>query len=155
MPAKGKELTLISRHLATASPWDLSQTGRRRWVLSMSTWQAKNHLRKTSPPEPSAPNFTPTAVKTVASQVLYMIAEYHLACATRGSTTTSPILPKAVEQYLPPLVDYTHPGSTRLTDMRVRDQGQQPACRSVAPPNGHVTQLGERGLRVTGTIEAQ
>ena len=67
------------------------------------------------------PTFTPAAVKTVASQVLCMIAEYHLACATRGSTTTSPILPKAVEQYLPPLVDYTHPGGTGLTDVRVRD----------------------------------
>ena len=67
------------------------------------------------------PNFTPTVVKTVASQVLCMIAEYHLACATRGSTTTSPILPEAVEQYLPPLVDNTHPGSTGLTDVRVHD----------------------------------
>ena len=67
------------------------------------------------------PNFTPTAVKTVASQVLCMIAEYHLACATRGSMTTSLILPKAVEQYLPPLVDFAHPGSTGLTDVRVRD----------------------------------
>ena len=67
------------------------------------------------------PNFTPTAVKTVASQVLCMIAEYHLACATRGSMTTSPILPEAVEQYLPPLVDYAHPGSTGLTDVRVHD----------------------------------
>ena len=67
------------------------------------------------------PNFTPTAVKTVASQVLCMIAMYHLACATRGSMTTSPILPEAVEQYLPPLVDYTHPGSTGLTDVRVHD----------------------------------
>ena len=43
------------------------------------------------------PNFTPAAVKTVVGQVLCMIAEYHLACATRGSTTTSPILPGAVE----------------------------------------------------------
>ena len=48
-----------------------------------------------------------------------MIAEYHLACATRGSTTTSPIVPKAVKQYLPPLVDYGHPSSTDLTDVRV------------------------------------
>ena len=67
------------------------------------------------------PNFTPAAVKTVASQVLCMIAEYHFACATRDSTTTSPILPKAVEQYLPPLVDYAHPGSTGLTDVKVHD----------------------------------
>ena len=67
------------------------------------------------------PNFTPAAVKIVVSQVLCMIAEYHLACATRGSTTTSPILPEAVEQYLPPLVDYAHPGGTGLTDVRVHD----------------------------------
>ena len=67
------------------------------------------------------PNFTPAAVKTVVGQVLCMIAEYHLACATRGSMTTSPILPEAVEQYLPPLVDYTHPGGTGLTDVRVRN----------------------------------
>ena len=67
------------------------------------------------------PDFTPAAVKGVASQVLCMIAEYHLACATRGSMTTSPILPEAVEQYLPPLVDYAHPGGTGITDVRVRD----------------------------------
>ena len=63
------------------------------------------------------PDFTLAAVKGVASQVLCMIAEYHLACATRGSTTMSPILPEAVEQYLPPLVDYARQGSTGLTDV--------------------------------------
>ena len=67
------------------------------------------------------PNFTPPAVKTVASQLLCMIAKYHLACATGDSMTTSPILPEAVQQYLPLLVDYAHPGSTGLTDVRVRD----------------------------------
>ena len=50
-----------------------------------------------------------------------MIAEYHLACANKGSTTTSPILPEAVEQYMPPLVDYAHPASTGITDVRVCD----------------------------------
>ena len=77
------------------------------------------------------PNLTPTAVKTVASQVLCMIAKYHLTCATRGSTTTSPILPKAVEQYLPPLVDYACPGSTGLTDVRVRDHKARSLCVGV------------------------
>ena len=67
------------------------------------------------------PDFTPAAVKTVVGQVLCMIAEYHLACATRGSMTTSPILPEAVEQYLPPLVDYARPSGTGLTDVRVRN----------------------------------
>ena len=77
------------------------------------------------------PNFTPTAVKTVVSQVLCMIAKYHLACATRGSTTTSPILPEAVEQYLPPLVDYACPGGTGLTDVRVRDHKARSLCVGV------------------------
>ena len=67
------------------------------------------------------PDFTPAAVKGVASQVLCMIAKYHLACATMGSTTTSPILPEAVEQYLPLLADYTRASSTGLTDVRVHD----------------------------------
>ena len=66
-------------------------------------------------------DFTLAAVEGVVSQVLCMITKYHLACATRGSTTTSPILPEAVEQYLPLLVDYTHPGGTGITNMRVRD----------------------------------
>ena len=67
------------------------------------------------------PGFTLAAVEGVVSQVLCMIAEYHLACATRGSATMSPILLKTVEQYLPLLVDYTCPGGTGITDMRVRD----------------------------------
>ena len=54
------------------------------------------------------PDFTPAAVKGVAS-------------ATRSSMTMSPILPEAVEQYLPPLVDYACPGSTGITNVRVHD----------------------------------
>ena len=69
----------------------------------------------------SYPDFTPATVKGMVSQVLCMIAKYHLACAIRGSTTMSPILPEAVEQYLPPLEDYAHPGGTGLTDVRVHD----------------------------------
>ena len=69
----------------------------------------------------SYPDFTPVTVKGVASQVICMIAEYHLACATRGSMTTSPILPEAVEHYLPLLEDYAWPGGTGITDVQVRD----------------------------------
>ena len=76
-------------------------------------------------------DFTPAAVEGVASQVLCMIAEYHLACATRGSTTTSPILPEAVEQYLPPLVDYAHPGGTGITDMQIHDHKSRSLCVAV------------------------
>ena len=67
------------------------------------------------------PDFTPAAVKQVASQVLCMISKYDLSCATRGSMSMSPILPEAVEQYLPPLVDYAHPGGTGITGVRVHD----------------------------------
>ena len=124
MPAKGKELTPISRHLAAPSPWD------RELDLKEAMGAIYEHVVGQEPPQRNIasraisayyPNFTPAAVKTVAAQVLCMIAKYHLACATRGSTTTSPILPKAVEQYLPPLVDYAHPGGTGLTDVRVHD----------------------------------
>ena len=69
----------------------------------------------------SYPDFSPAAVNGVVSQVLCMISEYHLACATRGSTTMSPILPEAVESYLPPLEKYAHPSGAGLTDVRVRD----------------------------------
>ena len=65
----------------------------------------------------SYPDFTPAAVQGVVSQVLCMIAKYHLACATRGSVTMSPILPEAVEHYLPPLEDYAQPGGTGITDV--------------------------------------
>ena len=66
-------------------------------------------------------DFTPATVEGLVSQVLCMIAEYHLTCTNRGSATISPILQEAVEQYLPLLVDYAHPGSTGITDMRVCD----------------------------------
>ena len=67
------------------------------------------------------PDITPATVEGVASQVLCMIAKYHLACATRGSATMSTILPEAVEQYLPPLVGYAHPTGTGITNVRVSD----------------------------------
>ena len=67
----------------------------------------------------SYPDSSPAAVNGVASQVLCMISEYHLACATRGSTTTSFILQEAVKSYLPPLEKYAHPSGTGLTDVRV------------------------------------
>ena len=47
-----------------------------------------------------------------------MISEYHMACMTRGSPVTSPIFPGEIEDWLPPLTDYT-PDYT--TDVRVRD----------------------------------
>ena len=51
-----------------------------------------------------------------------MISEYHMACVTRSSPVTSPILPKVIEDQLPPLAGYTLPeDGSGVTDVRVRD----------------------------------
>ena len=51
-----------------------------------------------------------------------MISEYHMACVTRGSLVTSPILPRVIEDRLPPLMDYALPEDrSGMTDVRVRD----------------------------------
>ena len=51
-----------------------------------------------------------------------MVAEYHLACVTRGSAVTSPILPGELEECLPPLTGYLPPEDHMgATDIRVRD----------------------------------
>ena len=46
---------------------------------------------------------------TWACQALCMIAEYHMACITRGSPVTSPILPGELEECLPPIAGYAPP----------------------------------------------
>ena len=51
-----------------------------------------------------------------------MISEYHMACVTRGSPITSPILPEVIEDQLPPLAGYTLPEDrSGVMDFRVRD----------------------------------
>ena len=61
-------------------------------------------------------------VKTWACQVLCMIAEYHMACVTRGAPVTSPILPGIIEARLPPLAGYAPPEDrSGVTDVHVRD----------------------------------
>ena len=68
------------------------------------------------------PRAEPRTVKTWACQVLCIISEYHMACVTRGSPVTSPILPGVIEDRLPPLTDYTLPEDrSGVTDVRVRD----------------------------------
>ena len=64
----------------------------------------------------------PQTLNTWAYQILCMISEYHMACMTRGSLVTSPIVPKELEDRLPPLMDYATPEDrTGATDVRVRD----------------------------------
>ena len=51
-----------------------------------------------------------------------MISKYHMVCLTRGSPVTSPVLPRVIEDKLPPLTDYTLPEDrSGMTDVRVRD----------------------------------
>ena len=59
--------------------------------------------------------------RTLLSQALAMISEYHTACVINGSSTTSPISSQEIEEKLPPLVDYTHQAGTGITDVRVWD----------------------------------
>ena len=64
----------------------------------------------------------PQTLKTWACQILCMISEYHMACMTRGSPVTSPILPGEIEDRLPPLTDYALPeDGSGMTNVRVWD----------------------------------
>ena len=64
----------------------------------------------------------PQTLSIWACQILCMIAEYHMACMTRGSAVTSPILPRELAERLLPLADYAPPkDQSGATDVRVRD----------------------------------
>ena len=64
----------------------------------------------------------PQTLSTWACQILCMIAEYHMACMTRDSLVTSPIVPRGLEECLPPLADYAPPEDrSGTTDVRIRD----------------------------------
>ena len=121
-PGASKRKKTDAGQPAPHRPFPLASEGARKEAMGL----IHEHAVGLEPPQKNIalraisayyPDFTPAAVEGLASQVLCMIAEYHLACATRVSATTSPILPEAVEQYLPPLVDYAHPGGTGITDM--------------------------------------
>ena len=79
--------------------------------------------------EPPSHNITsralrvdPQTLSTWACQMLCMIAEYHMACMTRGSAVTSLILPRELAECLPPLADYAPPeDQSGTTDVRVRN----------------------------------
>ena len=63
----------------------------------------------------------PRTLNTWACQILCMIAEYHMACVTRGSAVTSPLLPRELTDRLPPLADYASPEDrTGATDVCIR-----------------------------------
>ena len=64
----------------------------------------------------------PQTLDTWACQILCIIAEYHMACVTRGSAVTSPILPRELAERLLPLADYAPPeDQSGATDVWIRD----------------------------------
>ena len=64
----------------------------------------------------------PQTLSTWACQIICMITEYHMACMTRGSPVTSLIVPRELEERLPPLADYApSENQSGATDVRVRD----------------------------------
>ena len=64
----------------------------------------------------------PQTLNTWACQILCMIAEYHMACVTRGSPVTSPIVLRRLKERLPPLAGYTPPeDQSDTTDVWVRN----------------------------------
>ena len=68
------------------------------------------------------PGVEASTINTWAFQVLCMIAEYHMACVTRGALVTSPILPGIIEDKLPLLGGYAPPEDRDgVTDVWVRD----------------------------------
>ena len=93
--------------------------------------QIYNHVAGKDPPPCNVaseairayyPRIEARTLKTWACQVLCMISEYHMACMTRGSPVTSPILPGVIKDKLPPLTDYALPEDrSGVTDVRVRD----------------------------------
>ena len=108
-------------------PYPIGTTQVRREAIS----QIYNHVVGKDPPPCNVaseaiqayyPGIEPRTLKTWACQVLCMISEYHMACATRGSPVTSPILPRVIEDKLPPLTDYALPEDrSGVTNVRVRD----------------------------------
>ena len=64
----------------------------------------------------------PKTLSTWACQLFCMIAEYHMACVTRGSVVTSPVLPRELAERLPPLAGYAPPeDQSGTTDIWIRD----------------------------------
>ena len=64
----------------------------------------------------------PQTLRMWACQILCMISEYHMACMTRGSPVTSPILPGVIEDRLPALTDYASPEDrSGVTSVQVWD----------------------------------
>ena len=109
------------------SPYPIGTAQARQEAIS----QIYNHVASKDPPPCNVaseairayyPGIKARTLKTWACQVLCMISKYHMACVTRGSPATSPILPGVIEDKLPPLTGYALPEDrSGVTDVRVWD----------------------------------
>ena len=68
------------------------------------------------------PDSESKALTRLNNQVLLMIAEYHLAKASQGTHSVTPILPEALELMLPPLDEYLLGELQGSRDVRVADR---------------------------------
>ena len=67
----------------------------------------------------------PRDARCLGNQVVCMIAEYHLMCSSRVTTTESPILPEAAKPLLPNLKSYVpHISFEGTRDVRVVDHAK-------------------------------
>ena len=67
----------------------------------------------------------PCDARHLGNQVVCMIAEYHLTCSSRGTSTESPILPEAAKPLLPNLKSYVpHISFEGTRDVRFVDHAK-------------------------------
>ena len=63
--------------------------------------------------------------KSLNSQILCMISEYHLTCLSQGSSYISPVLPEAAKDLLPPVEEYMADSGFQGTwDLRVLEKAK-------------------------------
>ena len=71
------------------------------------------------------PDMESGAAKSLNSQVLCMISEYHLTCLSQGPSYISLVLPEAVKDLLPPIEEYMADGGFQGTqDLRVLEKAK-------------------------------
>ena len=118
---EGKQASPKALHTRLGPRWPGGRLSAKFTIM----WLVKSHLPAMLPQRlfgPIYPGIEAQTLKTWACQVLCMISEYHMACVTRGSSVTSPILPGVIEDKLPPLTGYTLPEDRLgVTDVQVRD----------------------------------
>ena len=71
------------------------------------------------------PDLESGMAKSLNTQVLCMISEYHLTCLSRGPSYVSPVLPEAAKNLLPSMEEYLAGGDFQGTrDLRVLERAK-------------------------------